>query len=592
MFQRRNNKVHYQSNEGVDRRKMKDLFIKSDKKEDFSDSSSSAGSFWTFGLKNKTDETADNNNNTNNNPMGNTALCEEINNAVDESANGSLPQSSQTSAETNSKLGSRNNGTQESQEGKGDNHHQHRIPFRDRINIFARLKMSNNDGDPHWSVETTQNVKKWWDHIVSQILQDDCDGYQNPTQLHFRSTPRVLLHGCETLDQHFCKLDCLIDDAKKHHGLEGLQRLGLEFRFVPHPADDDDSGSDTESDESGQEEVQGSTRLFCRISQYARAMELEQSGGTLDRDAIMVTSSNRREFIADGEMFEQVARLCQEYAQDCMIDAGSLKWVTICENGEPIRVLIDSDHVCNSNTASNNEVPTLLITTGKGKVRAGIFSRRHLMTTGMEASTALPMVMEAKRRGMRVILVDPNARGERMGMTTYEKSLDHIFFQTNHMGATTTTNNNNNLSSEPSNNIESLNKEEEEKRKYKLGPLYILAHSASGAQLVRYLLDREELIHSIQSIAFTDSTHNIQWTKTKLDLHNFLQSNKALYFKTSSETVDFETKEVVGSEAETDQYWEHRFGTIKTVWAGTEEHSLSNFTAHSHIWQHFDTATG
>merc|ERR1711915_1115826 len=100
-----------------------------------------------------------------------------------------------------------------------------------------------------------------------------------------------------------------------------------------------------------------------------------------------------------------------------MIKAGSLKWVTVCENGEPIRVLMDSDHVCDSTTASssNKEVPTLLITTGKGKVRAGIFSRRHLMTTGMEASTALSMVKEAKSRGMRVIIVDPNARGERMG---------------------------------------------------------------------------------------------------------------------------------------------------------------------------------
>ena len=565
MFQRRNIKIDSESIEGVHRRKLKDLFSKVDTNETHSDSFSSDGSFWTFGLKKKTEE------DQNNNFMGNSALSDEVDTALDESAK------SETLVEPNCTRGSRNNGTQDSpsQEGKDGKSHQLRMTFRDRINVFARLKMSSNDS-PHWSVETTQNVKKWWDHIVSQILQDDCDGYQNPTQLHYRSTPRVLLHGCETLDQHCCKLECLIDVANKHHGLEGLQKLGLEFRFVP--AHDDDSGSDSESEDD--QNVKGSTRLFCKISQFERSMERQESDGELDRDAVMITSSNRREFIADGEMFEQVARLCQEYAQDCMIKAGSLKWVTICENGEPIRVLMDSDHVCDSSTASpsNKEVPTLLITTGKGKVKAGIFSRRHLMTTGMEASTALPMVKEAKRRGMRVMIVDPNARGERMGMTTYEKSLEHIFFQTN---------TNNTLSSKTTTDMET-SKEEGEERKYVLGPLYILAHSASGAQLVRFLLDRKELIPHIQSIAFTDSTHNIQWTKNNLDLYHLLQSNKALYFKTSSEAFDFKTTKVVGSEADTDKFWEHRFGSIKTVWAGTDEHSLSNFTAHLHIWHHFE----
>ena len=72
-----------------------------------------------------------------------------------------------------------------------------------------------------------------------------------------------------------------------------------------------------------------------------------------------------------------------------------------------------------------------------------------------------------------------------------------------------------------------------------------------------FLLDCKELIPSNQSVVFTDSLHNIQWTKNNLDLYHLLQSNKALYFKTSSEAVGFKTTEVVGSKAEMDQYWEN-----------------------------------
>ena len=33
----------------------------------------------------------------------------------------------------------------------------------------------------------------------------------------------------------------------------------------------------------------------------------------------MITLDNRKEFIADGDMYEALARLCQEYAQDVMV---------------------------------------------------------------------------------------------------------------------------------------------------------------------------------------------------------------------------------------------------------------------------------
>ena len=41
-------------------------------------------------------------------------------------------------------------------------------------------------------------------------------------------------------------------------------------------------------------------------------------------------------------------------------------------------------------------------------------------------------------------------------------------------------------------------------------------------------------------------------------------------------------------ESETDSFWIHRFGKVKTMWAGTADHALTNWAAHSSIWDHFD----
>jgi len=120
-----------------------------------------------------------------------------------------------------------------------------------------------------------------------------------------------------------------------------------------------------------------------------------------------------------------------------------LHWVSICEDktkGRPIRALVHEDyqkqlslkeHEVSDNSNSCNPcivLPnTLLITAGRGKVRAGIFSRQHLLVSGIESSTFLVRVREAHKRGIRVVILDPNARGERNGMSTYEKSLQLIF---------------------------------------------------------------------------------------------------------------------------------------------------------------------
>jgi len=123
--------------------------------------------------------------------------------------------------------------------------------------------------------------------------------------------------------------------------------------------------------------------------------------------------------------------------------------------------------------------------------------------------------------------------------------------------------------------------------------LYLLSHSQSGAQFVRYLLKKSEFyLPRIGAIAFTDSTHNIQWTKRNnlAALRNLLESDKSIYFKRSSENIDFILNPLpsIGKIVDTDEFWKHRFGTIKTLCAGTSEHSLTNWFARYYILDYFD----
>ena len=287
----------------------------------------------------------------------------------------------------------------------------------------------------------------------------------------------------------------------------------------------------------------------------------------------MITGENLLNFIAYGDMYDEICRMCQEYAQDQMVDEGGLIWATICEDsgkGNPIRALVDEDH-------SERPGPILLVITGKGKVRAGIFSRQHLMTTGIEASTALPMVREAKRRGMKVAMIDPNARGEREGMSTFEMSVRALFGHTD------------------------WNKEGAEDKQGPFTsayfnpylhdcPLYVLAHSAAGGQLCRYLLDQaHHMLPQIACIVFTDSTHNIQWAKRHESLSRLLESPACVYLRSSNVRNDDDwASKQAGDVAEVDHHWRRRFGNIQTLWAGTAEHSLIVASSFAVIWEHFD----
>eukprot|EP00540_Astrosyne_radiata_P013346 CAMPEP_0116854708 /NCGR_PEP_ID=MMETSP0418-20121206/18785_1 /TAXON_ID=1158023 /ORGANISM="Astrosyne radiata, Strain 13vi08-1A" /LENGTH=65 /DNA_ID=CAMNT_0004487585 /DNA_START=8 /DNA_END=205 /DNA_ORIENTATION=- len=52
---------------------------------------------------------------------------------------------------------------------------------------------------------------------------------------------------------------------------------------------------------------------------------------------------------------------------------------------------------------------------------------------------------------------------------------------------------------------------------------------------------------------------------------------------------DWETHEAGQVWEGKDEHWERRFGATKTCWAGTTEHSLSDWHARRFIWDLFDS---
>jgi len=387
----------------------------------------------------------------------------------------------------------------------------------------------------------------------------------------------VLLHGCTDDEEHYEVVRQSIAIMKKLHGMEGLRAMGLEYRKVELVEHCDDVRQRTISksqvppvmSSDGEESNTPVTNEGSLPSTEAdKPCEPEAIMSRLfhKESDTMITMKNRKVFIADGDMYDQVARLCQEYAQEVMIEEGDLEWVNVCDAGnnpEPIRALVNTALVKNEDTLGTS--PTLLISTGNGKVRAGIFSRQHLITTGMECSTAVPVVREAKKRGMNCVLLDPNVHGDRLGMVTFEKSMARVFRRL----------------------------ECDDRPPLPSSDLYVLSHSQSGAQFARYLLDRSSLyVPHIRAIAFTDSTHNIQWTRDKQDLHLLLQSDRSVYFKVSKESTNdtvLKPLKTTGMVVDTDHFWKHRFGSLVTRCAGTTEHSLTNWFARHHIWSHFDS---
>jgi len=520
------------------------------------------------------------------------------------------------------------------------------------------------------------------------------NNYNNNTKM------KMLLYGCETIEEHRDGINEFMCLAKSKHGREGLHACGFHYAFVPcrtHSLTHDQYGNGknnvtnnkdaTKDDDTDELEKIDPQIPSASISAFTKKCTCE-CGTKLHHTLsnTIITNQNRQSFIADGEMYDKVATLCQEYAQQFMIQQshGQLKYLQI---GNATLLVSDWDDNGNDNgnddrDEHDNDCDTFVIATGSGKVRAGIFSRLHLITTSIEASTALPFVQrvyeynndnhndkalsststlststiqgEVQRQSkMKIILLDPNARnviGEhgqqqhhgseqhqqtKCTMDDFEECMNVLFLNSNNLNLNHNKENNNWSNNNNDNvNVNNVNNRNNQEK----GSIYILAHSASGGQLARYFMtdSGKRFIHArnIQSIVFTDSTHNIQWFRhhrqqqqhrhdddddndTHLDfLLNLFQSSKSIYIRSKGqeqEQNNNRTCATKGSHGDrhtsnrssianntaaatptpitmnVDQFWKHRFGTIKTLWGGTNDHSIMNYYAYDLIWDHFDS---
>lgn len=318
---------------------------------------------------------------------------------------------------------------------------------------------------------------------------------------------------------------------ERREGVEGLRDLGFEYRFLP---------CDQHSDRTDGIYAANSVCFECATSLYHTTT------------GIRISQKNRKDFVPDGRKFDDISACCQEIAQELVQRDCELEWVTLSD------VDAASAHyrapVC-ALRSSNFEPsrPTMLIVTGKGVSRAGILSARYILEHSIEVGSALFYIVQAKLRGCNVVLLDPNAWGADFGKDVVEISLNALNFE---------------------------------------NQLFVLAHSAAGGYVVRYVMEHPQLLRHIQALAFTDSTHNVQWTKNDDRLYKFLQSQHCLYVRNNSEkstdTFSSHKHKESGEVCNGDRFWKQRFGDIPTVWAGTTDHSLMCFAARNVIMDFFD----
>ena len=349
------------------------------------------------------------------------------------------------------------------------------------------------------------------------------------------------------------------------HGREGLRVLGFEYRTVRSGAG-------------------GRNGACTRRLHHVATNQI-------------ITQHNSRIHIPSC-LFSEVTRCCQDIAQDVLLKEGGLERLMVREEDDKIRTVAlvtrrsDDDNVTletcslsedgSRSTASEESCrPTLLVISGRGRSRAGIFSRKQLLVSGIEAATALNTVKEGRKRGLNVVLMDHYSQQDPTSqvdtMDAFESSLETIFGDGHEQDESSWHSSSDAFDSSR-------------------GPVFVLAHSASGGKLVISLLEgkaRRYLLPRICGIVFTDSTHNIQWCSGVQRVWDLLESQKCLYIRSnevrsSSSWRDGDETRRAGGEVSVDTFWEHRFGTIRTVWAGTADHSLMNVKSADIIWDHFD----
>jgi len=397
----------------------------------------------------------------------------------------------------------------------------------------------------HANATTTTSSPCHHSFWISRLLQQLKQWLFPPTPISTRTT-RILLNGCSTLDEHTARIRRDLHLAEHLHGRIGLKALGFAYRLV----------------------VENDTNKHALFYQNTHTR---------------ITPINRPHWIAHGVHYNLLARLCQEY----YLEYGQFVQKMIHHDDEggprPVHVWTTSS----SSSSSSHTQPILLVCTGRGQVRAGIFSRQALLTHSIELGSASNVVQLAKQRNMQTILVDPNAYGERYGMEQLHVVLKYYL---------------------------TLQLQR---------PIYLWAHSASGGHLVRYLMDHIAQVHRIRGIVFTDSTHNIQWVApsqqdfvplqhrrlsasqalrestlrvppVKPLLYRFLESDRCVYYRSHNVRQQHDRTNdhpyVAGTIIPTDSFWKHRFGMIITKWAGTDEHAWTNaYCAENAFSSHMDT---
>lgn len=500
-------------------------------------------------------------------------------------------------------------------------------------------KSTGTDKPDHHQKQGPNHAKKKdnWLRKVKHFLFPLRHRSQSPkkqNQKQQRVRGGVLMRGCLTAEEHKAKAKEAVELSNMLYGERGLRAAGFEYRLVLCPKHceseqviSSSTGTDNDAEalvpraEEEKDEERGGVSLVDQqksVDENSTDQRVQDASDVFSSNEnkkehsicqlcssrlfdiasnTQIDSTNRKSFIADGDMYDAIAKLCQEAAHEVMLKRERMVWVTLCPPEEddcsnplkrnPIRALVNHEHpaaqascddVTKCKVENYNARPTLLIVTGKGKVRAGIFSRQHIIVSGMESSTALPLIQEARLRKLNVVLLDPNVHGDALGLATFEKSMAKVFHQ---WESDTSSKENDQKANAPNDPTKATSFEQS------CRDLFILSHSASGAHLARYLLEKSQhYLPHIRAIAFTDATHNIQWARQRGNHHlvDLLESPACIYFRCATDI----TKHHAGEEAPTDNFWRHRFGNIRTCWAGTKEHSLTNWFAHAHIWEHFD----
>jgi hypothetical protein len=313
-------------------------------------------------------------------------------------------------------------------------------PSRRRRSLISFLRLNTNGSTKERSLHSSTSSR-------TSRRTGSCTATTttaNNQRQHTVTLPKgtVLLKGCQTAEDHFNAIRKAMDGALGLEGDNGLRAMGFEFRLLPcdehkkdvnnqqqpldhqqppvsdisllrnheeiihlsstsqrllamkkefdhvQPSDvQSQDGSESESCSSSREKNLDDLEIFRQMGDDGLHVACNLCSHRLFHieSGKMVDEQNRKEMIADGCMYDRICELTQESAQSMMIREGDLEWVEVDSNPEqpmPLRVLVSrnrGDHETKS--------PLFVVCTGRGKVSAGIFTRHHLLCSGLELAT-------------------------------------------------------------------------------------------------------------------------------------------------------------------------------------------------------------